>query len=330
MFRNYITGRVSLRGVMFEDEGHDFHLVDLKSRLYLSGCLKDFENDKYVFRPIPLPYHTWLYHEAYRGDDVRNIGIGETAMLKKAISYNCNNVPGNMGLWSPVMAYAPMSLVATLTGDKSLVVLAVAVTVLCFVVSVMSNCASLYLRARHIMIPPRAAFAVFLALRFQLVESVFGTVAYLAVWAFVLVDVLYGDLQRLSVFKYSCHYEIMQALPNRVFVCKRHGVAHNEGYFRRMFIRGEVDSDLTGTGWSKILALVADVQGILFELRPMDAEEWFQFGCDYMSDPFPRKFTGLDCYNDQWPTFRSIETGVPAYVPEAKGRSPAGARRQSG
>merc|ERR1719401_1385176 len=76
----------------------------------------------------------------------------------------------------------------------------------------------------------------------------------------------------LRSVSFWARWQITHRLANRVYVCSRIGAAWYEHQFGS---RGSVPEEVVGfSPWRREQALIADLQGMLFELRPMSAEEW--------------------------------------------------------
>lgn len=108
---------------------------------------------------------------------------------------------------------------------------------------------------------------------------------------------LAGDGSSLAAYRFTCRYEVFRELSERVFVCRRHGAAHLEDAFGE---RGEVDECVTGTGaWQRNYTLIADLQGLLVELRPMLPHEWQQAAMHYYESRSPLSYICLDVFADE-------------------------------
>jgi hypothetical protein len=115
------------------------------------------------------------------------------------------------------------------------------------------------------------------------------------------LEIIVGDGGALLAYRLHCSYEVIRPLPNRIFVCRRHGAAHSQD-FGEKFIH--VNEKITGMGsWQEDFALIADVQGLLVELKPMSVEDWkrifveSQLPEEETNGPLIHRFIGLDVYS---------------------------------
>jgi len=272
--RNCITGRVHLRRLA---RSPGYSIVDLCSRPVLSGTLQDFLEDKFLFRMVPLGYRTWLYHDLYRQQKAGQLEFPES-LIHEVLSHRCVDAPTNGGRWSPLVIYAPLCMFTSLMCDVFLIVLAVLLVAAIFTLEQMMNTAEGYKYARLASLPIRLGFLCLLLWRAAngpaKAEGIQGlrTLGAVISVALALLDICLGDGNSLASYRFLCKYEVLREMPGRVFICQRHGAAHQEDAFGP---RGAVDQCVTDMGaWKHNYSLIADLKGLVVELRPVDPEEW--------------------------------------------------------
>jgi hypothetical protein len=298
----------------------DFHVVDLFAREELYGSLKDLAEDPYLFWPVPLRYRTWIYHDMYRnrrcatGKATRGASgsrsqkaasLDEIGTLRDVMGQFCIDV-----VWgfqpAAVRWYAPLALVCPLTADRSLTYFAVFVLLFCYAAAKFMNQMSLYEMTRIVSLPLRLVFMVAVCVRIDSRSFVymFGSMFVLIL---CVMDVFFGDLKQLAAYRLHCSYEVIRTFPNRVCLFRRKGAN-----FANMEYPVRVHEDVTGMGaWEPGFVLIADIYGILFELRPMTAENWRALH-DARNEETP-VFVGLDLYWEEEPVCPPLENiGGPA------------------
>eukprot|EP00408_Alexandrium_pacificum_P064046 CAMPEP_0171175390 /NCGR_PEP_ID=MMETSP0790-20130122/11205_1 /TAXON_ID=2925 /ORGANISM="Alexandrium catenella, Strain OF101" /LENGTH=388 /DNA_ID=CAMNT_0011640267 /DNA_START=9 /DNA_END=1175 /DNA_ORIENTATION=- len=313
--RSPITGGIHLRS---RANFPDFLLADLFTRNYLNGTLKRFLHDEYLFRPVPLLYRTWLYHQFYRQQAMPEES-NEYGMIAQALGQVCIDAPVTAGRWSPILCYGPMLMALSFFGDMTLMVFAAAAFALLALITLTTNTPSLYGYARLITLPLRAAVLVLTFWRYSALERATALALLgLAIALILFLLDLLGDLDQVRNYRHHCTYEVMRPLPNRVLLCKRMGAEFYEDDFGS---HGEIPEAICGLAQSdQKHILIADLYGILVELRPLKVEDWQDLADD--RDLSKRKdltFVGLDVYNKDTPSIRDLDE------PEgASGRAKAG------
>lgn len=305
-WRNPITGQVHLKdfGIF-----PDFSVADLWTRQYLFGTAEQLAKDPYLFRPVPFPMRTWIYHYMFRMGRVLSVtGADEDGMIRHVLKLPVIDLPVRGGCWSPLMCYVPLVLMVCLTSDLALVVGGIIVVVLTLFIHWFLNTPDLYRIARLASVPIRIAFLVWLIMRVQANQAT-GTGEALAIVGFVLGFVTclgefgLGDGGALKSYRLHCSYEVLRALPNRIFICRRIGAAGSEQANRDI---PPVNECVTGMGaWQLNYALIADVKGLIVELKPMSQNDW----TEVYEERHIRghRFIGLDIYNPSAPTVDALD-----------------------
>lgn len=299
--RSAITGVVHL---LADGVWPSFDVADLWTRGDITGNLRQFEAEQHLFLPIPMAYRSWIYHDLYLQKKVLLGKDKEHAMVTAALSARCIDVHNiSAGRWSPLMCYGPMVLLTCLTGDMFTVIPGVLTVMVLYIGSQATNKPGYYRYARLMVLPFRIAFLVVMIMRMMQASfvSIFGFVAALVL---ILVDFIAGDLQSLMWYRLNCSYEIIKILPNRVFICRRNGASHQEECFGA---RGRVAESITGLGaWQRSFYIIADIHGVLTELRPVKRETWHQIYDEQCATARPLSFGALDVLSEDYPAINSF------------------------
>mmetsp|Transcript_38188 Transcript_38188/g.121635 ORF Transcript_38188/g.121635 Transcript_38188/m.121635 type:complete len:438 (+) Transcript_38188:150-1463(+) len=311
------TQRSCITGEIFVASRYNwpsFDLADLFTREHIHGYLRQFLEDNYLFFPVPMPYRTWIYHEAFLDNKVSSInGNPEHAMVQDVLGTRCIDVDVAAGRWSPIMCYAPMVLILCLTGDMVGVGVGIVLVLFLWFMSVNMNTPVLYCYLRIATLPMRLAFGGILGLQWAS-YSAFAQFFAAMVLLGILLDLIRGDLQELLCFRMNCSYEIVKALPERVFICRRHGASHLE---HRFGWRGRVAESITGLGaWNKDFYLIADINGMLAELRPVRMEDMLGIHAEQCEQPRILSFMGLKSFSFNCPTSGCLDVTTQAELTE--------------
>lgn len=213
----------------------DFYVVDLWTRPSVFGPIDKLSLEPYLFRPVVMSYRMWIYHWLYR-ERVVLPDVDENAMLKYVLAQSCIDAPVLAGRWSPVMAYVPLLLAASLTGEQTYVVTGLVLLVVLYMLTTFLNSPKAYQFIRLISLPLRLGYAGYtLATLFTIkygtglgVLSLAGCLMSFTCHCF---DFVAGDLQQLTSASLLCTYDIVRTLPNRVFVLRRKGALLTEVKF---------------------------------------------------------------------------------------------------
>lgn len=293
--RSPVTGEVYLKEI---ESWRDFTLLDLWKRDKIMGTPEDHCNDPHLYLVRTLNMRTWIYHSKFRSALAKyQIGTGGESFLWEAIAERCVDVNINTGLWSPTMVYAPLVPFTLLADDNTVFFFALFCLFQSMIISVFSNNHTFYFYSRPIMLPARFVFLVLTLTR--ITGGSIQLIGYLGTLGAILYDLIKGDLAQAGSMGYHCNYEVLRTLPNQVFVCQRIGnqtTKTNEGPARR-----PLPENLTGIkdNGGGSLCLIANVQGLLMELIPVDEqdaesfkEEHLRRGADRTIGPM--RYLGLD------------------------------------
>lgn len=280
-WRSYVTGEIFLNE---KEMWPWFDIVDLWTRNRLRGLVKDIAEDPYLFVAIPMLYRTWIYHGKF--EDKKNFTESvdpQTAIVTTTLQFPCIDAPVRAGRWSSLVFYAPTVVLQCLTGDMTLVTFSVLMMLVIWALTSKLNTPELYEYTRWATLLPRVCFLGFLAYRFVTLGASLVALPLIFAFIFIIADFIWGDFSSIYSVRMRCYFEIKRVLPNRIFVCKRIGGC---GLDKISGNRGRVSTDVSGLGtWPSDYYLIADIKGILVELRPfgediVDAFWNYQAGFD--------------------------------------------------
>eukprot|EP00932_Pfiesteria_piscicida_P015878 SRR837773.2885.p2 GENE.SRR837773.2885~~SRR837773.2885.p2 ORF type:complete len:260 (-),score=76.70 SRR837773.2885:35-724(-) len=205
------------------------------------------------------------------------------------------------------MCLVPMAMLISLVDDMMLLAPVLFMVIVGQNLSNSMNSVHYYKGMRWVTLLPRMGYYCFLLSRFgATIGSIsgLGIIGYLGAIACMIVDVVFGDLVALRSIGLYCRYEVITACPQRVFVCRRVGAAWIEEAFGH---RGVVNEKVSGfPTWEKHHTLIADIQGMLVELRPITKAEWETLYDQNVVFSEPLSFLALDLYNKKTPDWRGI------------------------
>mmetsp|Transcript_37391 Transcript_37391/g.59925 ORF Transcript_37391/g.59925 Transcript_37391/m.59925 type:complete len:387 (-) Transcript_37391:353-1513(-) len=264
--RNPLTGKISIKDVSHE---RDFTLVDMKQRFSIEGMPLELADDEHLFLPRAMNYRTWVYHDRFRAAEAaHNVGgRGSETFLWESLNERCIDFQElSTGLYSSAMVYLPVVPFTLLANDATVFVAMGIVTAFCMIVSVATNSGRYYFWARPITAPFR--FAMLIITLVNIGGDMLKIVGYLITFFAVLVDFGFGDMRVLCSGHFYCRYELVRALPNQVFVCRRKG--DNARIREPRKALAEKFSGIMESGQNEV-CLLANLQGLLVELVPVDA-----------------------------------------------------------
>ena len=258
-------------------DGHnryDFHAVDLWTRPTVEGSIEKLKKDRYLFKPVPLLYRTWMYHESYRHHKNIDATADDAGVIREVLNFSAVDADLAAGRWSPLVALLPASFFCALTCDELSVGAAVVLTWIMQRASMILNIPERYKELRFWLLLPRliwVAFVIWRAVSWLPDAVPLNVIGLAGTLIFCMVDFYYGDKETMTKFRLSCRYKVVKTLPNRVFVCRRIGAAELESIFGS---RGRVHQNITGMGqWGREMVLIAEIMGCIFELRPFNQQD---------------------------------------------------------
>lgn len=328
VFRDPMSAKVKL--VYDGHNRYDFHAVDLWTRPTVEGSIEKLKKDRYLFKPIPMLYRTWMYHESYRHHKNIDATSEDAGVIREILNFMCIDADLSAGRWSPLVALLPASFCCALTCDELSVGAAVVLTWIMQRAGMMLNSPERYKELRFWLLLPRLtwmAFVIWRAVSWIPDAVALNIIGLIGTLIFCLLDLFYGDKETFAKYRLSCSYEILKTLPNRVFVCRRVGAADLEKLFGG---RGHVHQNVTGIGaWARDMVVIAEIMGCIFELQPFSQKDWNLLIQQSRGDDNARlSVWGLDCYNRSCPTFLDLRRRQ--QVESAAFMSKVGTRHASG
>jgi hypothetical protein len=278
----------------------DFTLVDVLKRSVIEGVPVELSDNEHLYLPRPMSYRTWIYHDKYKQAEAANsIGKKSDAFLWEALSERCVDFQDlSAGYWSSAMIYLPVVPFTILASDTTVFVATLLLAGFCMLVSMATNYHQFYFWTRAMTAPVRLVIMIIVLARMK--GGALNIVGYLIPFCAVLLDFYLGDIKVLCSGQFYCRYELVRALPNQVFICLRKG--DNE---RDRGPRKPLSEKITGVAASGMneLCLVANLQGLLLELVPVDKEaDYPSFDATHtaicMNPALPKvKFMGTDLFH---------------------------------
>jgi len=286
--RNPITGEISLEK---PPSYPNFQIVDLAGRDVLPKSRRVLETDPYLFKVIPLMYRTWLYQCHFLKPESMGRGKDLDYVVRKTLDSFCLDLAMWDCRWSPMMVYALIMFLSSLTCSSQIIIAVCCVGILSVSASMYCNTPKYYRKERWLTLPARIGLFVYVALMFPS-ETVLEAVGAGLVLILVLLEVWAGDLTFFSTYRFHCSYKIMKCIGGRVYVCEREGAMGMNAYTGR-----EADKMAphvsTLPKWTVMNHIIAELEGLMVELRPMSPEDWRRAAEDFSWNLTPVTFVSL-------------------------------------
>lgn len=313
-WRNPITGTVKIKQI---GAFQDFCVADLWTRYGLSGTPDQLSKDPYLFRPIPMTMRTWIYHHLFRAGSILGgeSGSAEDGVMRHVLEMHCIDEQAQAGgKWAPVVLHVPMILCLCIAADISASFGAICMLALTISIYCLANSPKFYRFSRLATFPIRLALIYWLIARMGVkadVEepSMMVSLGFIVALIFCIAEIVAGDIGSLIAYRLHCSYEIVKTLPNRIFICRRLGAAHSQTEDSRS---NGVSEKITGMGsWQEDFALIADVKGLIVELRPMSLEDWKLVTMEKQEkEDMIHRYIGLDVYSPGAATIDALSAAM--------------------
>jgi hypothetical protein len=304
--RNPISGKIYLKEV---ESSRDFHVVDLSQRPFIDGEPDMLAGDEHLYMPKPLNYRTWVYHNKFTcAWDGPGLGRSSEAFLFEALNERCIDFDISDGRWSSCMVLFPVVPITMISGDTLVLFVTTLLAFLCLAVAVITNRHNLYFWGRPLTIPVRLAYLVFVLVRLSN-GSGLEILGYLAPLILMVIDFWLGDLSLLGSQRFTCRYDVIRTLPNQVFVCRRDG-DNSRVRERKRTLSEAVTGGMAG---DSSLCIIANLQGLLMELSPVDREQdGLTFSLEHskrVADPAigPVRYLGVDIFRHNLKTIADLD-----------------------
>jgi hypothetical protein len=226
-------------------------------------------------------------------------------LLRATLSQRCVDDPeASAGRWSPALMYLPMAFAVSMTGDTLLFIFSSAMMILMTFLSLFFNEPGTYKYLRLGTFLVRVGFLVLYCLMTAAKTgeaTSMGLLGYFLGVLSLVCDIIFGDIKQARAYALLCRYKIIRELPNRVFLCQREGACHTA---RPDELVPEIISGMAI--WQSSWILVADIKGLLVELRIMKDEDWLLLNQDYNDSNTAQTFHGLDMYDFELPTAQAL------------------------
>lgn len=309
--RNPITGQCLLQNASIST---DFGIVDLWERDLLFGSADELAHDPYLFKVVPLPVRTWIYHYYFGREEHMSKARGDHGVMERVLDHQVVDANLAIGQWSPAVCYAPVALVSVFSGDSLTSFVCIAAAVFNIVVAAGANTPRFFHWVRPITAVPRFVFFFFICVRLGQIagEGAGAILSCLVIIVLLLVDFFRGDIPAISGAGNHCNYRVVRVLPNRIFVCCRNGAAFLEDKDR-----GKVHECISSVGdWHNEMTMIAEIRGLVAELRPMQLHDWELVWQERQSTGRPTTFMGLDVFNNERATVDILDLEVAKKGPD--------------
>jgi len=307
--RNPITGEVLLGNASILA---DFAIVDLWERVALFGNPADLVEDPYIFKIVPMPYRTWMYHHYFADRQYLAKSGGSNGIMDRVLAENTvDDARIRAGRWSPSLCYTPIAFISCLTADMITVYFSILMCVGLIGTAMLANSPRWYGWVRLQTSPLRLVYFGLIVIRMTSGASGFIVFAYVLIILLMLAD-FSGDYMALMASGSHAKYKVIRILPSRVFVARRSGAA---------FLEDDdwtpVSELISGVGaWTRELALIAEIRGLVCQLKPMSVKDWTMACEQRNSTGRPLSFMGLDLFNKHHRTVDEIELEKMLLQPE--------------
>ena len=305
--RNFLTGSIVLEGV---DPRSDFSFVDLQNRETLEGTPEQLAEDETLLLPIPLVWRTWLFHCTFEYENsvdslvkVWNAGQKSIRSLDEirisCIESSISDLPPRyLGKYSPSVAALLSFLISSFTLDKAVFAVNALLVILTVRIAVTTNQPNRFRFQRVLTLLFRLGLVVWVAslgvtapLESGLALTSSHLPGYIRMLSAVILilDIIFGDMIEPIMSKFRDRsFRVVESLPNRVFICEMHGMGRANVYSETILGLERYRQQSESTKF----AVIADIQGLLFELRPTTIRDF----------PEPVRTTGyvpmysIDCF----------------------------------
>ncbi|OLP93923.1 hypothetical protein AK812_SmicGene24098 [Symbiodinium microadriaticum] len=104
-----------------------------------------------------------------------------------------------------------------------------------------------------------------------------------------------AEVFSLWSYRFECSYKVLDELPDRVFLCSRRGAAHLD--------------DVMGArlAWDPRYSLIADIRGLLCELRRPRLEELQELIETFQESQEDFGFFSVKCFSSDRPNYAALE-----------------------
>lgn len=310
------TSRNKLTGKIFMNEDRylpNFNLVDLFGRRLIVMTPQEMLKDQYLFRFEAMPTRTWIFHAIVRDPAAMTnmqIDDSQSSMIGKVLGEKVVDIPVATGERSPLLFWMPIIFLMGMTGDQNLVSFSLVSTMLIYAVTHTFNTPKKFTEVRKRLLPLRLASVGFFAWRFLAFpenQEYMPMVCILLSIVIIALDFFTGDMRVLKNVRFLASYSIIAELPNRIYLCKRHGAAHFQDVVGE---REKIADAVIGKGFKSTMALIADLNGLLVELRRPTLKEAQMMHEEYQESCTDHGFLSLRTYTRERPCFAALDPSL--------------------
>lgn len=303
--RSELTGVISMKEDRYMP---NFLLIDLFTRQRIFGTPEELMEDEYIFVFEAMSLRTWIFHSMMKNEDMiaeatvdANLG-----MLVKTLDQRVVDAKVQYGERSPLLFWMLCQLCMSVTGDQILCLLGLLITGCMSFVTTSYNTPESFRQHRIWAIPLRiiAIGVMMLRISMQVDVQLYQIVAIMCGIGVLAWDFFTGDWAAVRAYRFMCQYKIIKEIPPRVFCCKRDGAAHIEEDL--VGDRPKINEMITGFTWARGNVLIADLNGLLVELRRPRLAEFKALLHDYQQTQNPCGFISFGCYTPDRPTWECL------------------------
>jgi hypothetical protein len=285
--RSYVTGRIIFGEEQPIQNDTDVGVVDLYLRqkkaiptkdnpdgrqAAFSYNLDNCERDRYLLKPVPLVYRTWMADGMFKEACKEDARTTHQEIAIKSLTQKCNDSPDTFFRQSPVKIWAFLLFPAQFLNQLGMVILVLALFPALIAIGYNCNDHRYFKYERLISLIPRYVvyfFAVQIALNFpQLIadREYLRLVGILCFFALVLYDVAIDAVSMMS-FYMDTHFVLKGDLGEGILVCSK----------KQLNITGK---DATHSRIRQLVPTVKDptlillLEGLICELQPINPSEW--------------------------------------------------------
>jgi hypothetical protein len=215
------------------------------------------------------------------------------------------------------MFYAPMLILMSLCKDLFAVLGGVATMLGCLAAAHLMNTPDWYRKIRLVTWIFRAAFFFFTfgRMNVQTGGTAMNGLGFAFALIFTVLEMCVGDCGAICAYRMHCSYEVKRVLPNRIFICSRDGAAHSQDIFGPRAPPDEKITGIASDAWRADMALIADVKGLVVELKPMMYADWHRAfedkdrdtNADGTKKDEPMRYIGLDVFSKGQATLNLLD-----------------------
>lgn len=287
--RNFLTGAIVFEGV---DPRADCEFVDLHARNSIEGTPEQLCEDESLMVPISLVWRTWVYHSIFEHehsvDSLVKLWNAGQKSIRAMDEIRINTIelrmtdlsPRYLGQYSPALACIVSFVLSCFTVDKVAFALCALLVIITTRLAIFTNLPHRRRYNRPMSFILRLGMIAWLASLgtssavedgLPVTASPLPGIIRLVSGVVLALDLIFGDIVEPLVTRVRARsFRVVEALPNRVFICEMHGLANAHTYSETILGLERYRQQSEGVKF----AVIADIQGLLVELRPTSIKDF--------------------------------------------------------